>query len=1084
MIRFSRPSSRIFVPILLSVIFSGFLYSQFTVDTIGELRALSPGAHETVQVLGYYNAGDWGEPRTYRWTQPSSESDNGGTVIVPRTASTGRWIMEVNEGYYNVKWFGARGQDNPNHDDYIRIMNCIETAASSSEINTVFFPIGIYQINQRIRLSARHSGLTLEGENLAFKYEKVYPKTVEDGRVVRLTHPRVHIDWSPVEEFRVVDESNSAVLKRADGFYTAFWIGLYSTEGVIKNLTIKNIGFNGNRWDTMEIPYPNVPVANNIVVLEGSTDETVRFENVSTYLAPKAGFHVQSAVTVEDMLVYSTNFSGVDGGTRGGPGTLTYKNLEVHNCGNDEQFVNYHVNGKSYYGGFVGVNTGGNTYLENLWSHHNWSNKTARGVEATGLPSSRQVHFKNAVFEYNRFTGINHTGVHDVDDITNVYEDCIIRYNGAAGLRHLQVERVKVIGTLHLKDNGKKPSETGLSGLHVKYLVADKVIIEEHSEAAENAYTRSATFFGTNDISNLEIVNNQIVGLQIHDGKTTIRSGKIFNNKSVGISISNDAESEITNVKFGDTQQNPTQTRAEISGSGAILKYGNLDFTQSRVAPENRINVQNAQEIGAIFIDGLESNLTINSRDGAVISTLASHPTAHVIHVEFFANGTKIGERREPPYSLSWSEMKSGTYTITAKSTFSDNSTATSNSIRVFVSGSHSVLLTPGWNTISSYLEPDNTDVSYIFQDLKDNLFLVRDNTGQVYWPAFDINDIPTWDPTQGYEIFMDEEDTLTVFGMPVIPENTYIHLSSGWNLMAYLFDHPMSVEDAFKSILTQVQLVTNNAGEIYWPEYGVNSIEYLNPGEGYKIFVENPITFTYPETSPTVNYLIAGSVQDKRTGVQTFSPHYRLNIGKTGSRSVLLIESKYLQNGDEIGVWTSEDELVGGGVVINGRAAITIWGENSLFSQSDAGAKHNDPLRLTLWSQQDQDEYPLTIMRLRSLGRVESDEPILRFESNAVLVADVRSPFDIPERYTLEQNFPNPFNPTTTIRYTIPRDESITLEVYNLLGQKVHTLVDEKQTAGSYEVVFKADMLASGVYFYRLIAGNYTEIRRMILLR
>ncbi len=89
---------------------------------------------------------------------------------------------------------------------------------------------------------------------------------------------------------------------------------------------------------------------------------------------------------------------------------------------------------------------------------------------------------------------------------------------------------------------------------------------------------------------------------------------------------------------------------------------------------------------------------------------------------------------------------------------------------------------------------------------------------------------------------------------------------------------------------------------------------------------------------------------------------------------------------------------------------------------------------------------------------------------------------------FALAQNYPNPFNPRTTIEYTIPAKSStpllVRLTVYNALGQKIAVLVDEKKTAGRYTVTFDASGLASGVYYYRLNAGSFEQIRKMILLR
>lgn len=85
---------------------------------------------------------------------------------------------------------------------------------------------------------------------------------------------------------------------------------------------------------------------------------------------------------------------------------------------------------------------------------------------------------------------------------------------------------------------------------------------------------------------------------------------------------------------------------------------------------------------------------------------------------------------------------------------------------------------------------------------------------------------------------------------------------------------------------------------------------------------------------------------------------------------------------------------------------------------------------------------------------------------------------------YSLEQNYPNPFNPVTVIRYDIAQNENVEISIYNILGQRIRTLIDEFKPAGKYEVEFNATGLSSGIYFYTLNSGNYTEAKKMLLLR
>ncbi len=88
------------------------------------------------------------------------------------------------------------------------------------------------------------------------------------------------------------------------------------------------------------------------------------------------------------------------------------------------------------------------------------------------------------------------------------------------------------------------------------------------------------------------------------------------------------------------------------------------------------------------------------------------------------------------------------------------------------------------------------------------------------------------------------------------------------------------------------------------------------------------------------------------------------------------------------------------------------------------------------------------------------------------------------PEVYTLNQNYPNPFNPTTSIKFSIPKDEFVSLKVYDMLGKEVATLVNQNTNAGEYEVSFGAAKLTSGVYFYKLTSGNFSDVKKMILVK
>jgi hypothetical protein len=116
----------------------------------------------------------------------------------------------------------------------------------------------------------------------------------------------------------------------------------------------------------------------------------------------------------------------------------------------------------------------------------------------------------------------------------------------------------------------------------------------------------------------------------------------------------------------------------------------------------------------------------------------------------------------------------------------------------------------------------------------------------------------------------------------------------------------------------------------------------------------------------------------------------------------------------------------------------------------------------------------------------VAMDGIILRTTTGGIVGIEESQVYEstIPKDCILSQNYPNPFNPLTMINYQLPKTTHVELTIYNLLGQKVATLVSGKQKAGDHQVAWYASGFASGVYYYQLMAGEYKDVKKMILLR
>jgi hypothetical protein len=97
---------------------------------------------------------------------------------------------------------------------------------------------------------------------------------------------------------------------------------------------------------------------------------------------------------------------------------------------------------------------------------------------------------------------------------------------------------------------------------------------------------------------------------------------------------------------------------------------------------------------------------------------------------------------------------------------------------------------------------------------------------------------------------------------------------------------------------------------------------------------------------------------------------------------------------------------------------------------------------------------------------------------------SDAEGEEQLEKNYRLGQNYPNPFNPSTTISFTLPQKELVSIAVTDVLGNEVTRLVNEEKTAGAHTVSFNAAALPSGIYFYTIRAGKYSDTRKMILMR
>jgi len=307
--------------------------------------------------------------------------------------------------------------------------------------------------------------------------------------------------------------------------------------------------------------------------------------------------------------------------------------------------------------------------------------------------------------------------------------------------------------------------------------------------------------------------------------------------------------------------------------------------------------------------------------------------------------------------------------------------------------------------------------------------------------------------------------------------------LAAGWRMVAYLRDSPLDAELALASLGGNLVIAKNGTGMVYWPELTINMIGDMLPGQGYQIYLSAASTLTYPANGTTLPKKRVLAYRPERP-VQHFQPAHRM----TGSNAILLVKAPHFRENDEIAVAGPGGKIVGAAVVQDGRALITIWGDDP-HSEVLEGCREGEALQLMFWSADSSVESSLPIVSLQN-GLTGSDLPAeLFYHENAVWVAQAADLMQAPRNFALRQNYPNPFNPTTSIRFELPQECNLQLVIYNLRGQAIRTLVEGKKKAGYYDISWdgrdqSGKQVASGVYLVRLQAGSFVQVIKMSLIK
>ncbi|HNW58041.1 MAG TPA: FlgD immunoglobulin-like domain containing protein [bacterium] len=392
------------------------------------------------------------------------------------------------------------------------------------------------------------------------------------------------------------------------------------------------------------------------------------------------------------------------------------------------------------------------------------------------------------------------------------------------------------------------------------------------------------------------------------------------------------------------------------------------------------------------------------------------------------------------------------------------------------------IALAGGWNMISSYMQADNASVSALLAPLAGNLVIMKNGSGEVYWPSLGIDQIGSWNALQGYQLYLTTAATLDISGTVLDAASTPLGLAAGWNMISYVCSSPQSAVQALQSIQGSLVIAKNGEGMVYWPAYEINTIGSLQPGQGYQLYLSASATLTYPSAS-------LGREASVPAAAVPGTEHFTMEASCSGPSAVLLWRDLPFADGDEIGVLT-EGRLAGAGVVQGGQCLLTVRGVDPDFTDA-AGAVDGGELVMRCWLHRRGQESPLEPAEISDglTGRHLAGG--VRYRTNSVLLLQgLRDgAAAVPLVYALTQNHPNPFNAGTRIEYLLPREEKVTVEVFNLAGERVRLLQRDLVPAGTRHLLWdgRSDAgrdLPSGLYVIRATLGKEVRSIKATLMR
>ena len=361
------------------------------------------------------------------------------------------------------------------------------------------------------------------------------------------------------------------------------------------------------------------------------------------------------------------------------------------------------------------------------------------------------------------------------------------------------------------------------------------------------------------------------------------------------------------------------------------------------------------------------------------------------------------------------------------------------------------------FNLVSTYLTPPNLDAAAVFGTIE-HLEIVYQDDGDIFIPPA-INTIGNIDTREGYQIFVSGTSQWEVEGEHVNTDAEYELFGRRWNWLGFPYPYEIPITMALEPIEDFVEIVQTDLGGVWIPP-AINTIGNMEPGRGYFVFTQEDLNFQYPPfdllraSSAEVIEIPQAESAPQATGL----PYTIVVRLESGLRT---LEPTFIEVYDH-------DRLVGKAMVVEQDITpVTAWGGSEEFALP--GFKTGNPILIQIIGRD---------------GAILVSQEVGYFGEGAYTTVTLDVANKSPIDFAVQQAFPNPFNPTITVPFSIPTTGEVTFMITNVLGQQVSESTRTFE-AGQHQFVFaETDKLVSGVYFLSVQYGDKVVVQKMILLK